>query len=76
MYVVTAIPTAENANAIRMQTGNAITIHHEPVIPSTAIVTRNAAEYTAPRNVEYPISPSAMSAVVIGVARIASYRWA
>ena len=46
--------------------------HVELVMPSSHIVNRNAAEYSAPRIVAYEISPSATSPDVIGVASAAS----
>ena len=44
IQVVTAMQTAENANAIRIAAGRARTAHHDWVRPISAMTTRKAAE--------------------------------
>ena len=44
IHVVTAMQTAEKANAIRIAAGRARTAHHEWVRPISAMTTRKAAE--------------------------------
>jgi hypothetical protein len=72
MYVVIAIPAEPKAKAINRLNGRARTTHGDAVIPSAAIVTRNAAEYSPPRMTAQPISPRATSAGDIGVASTVS----
>src|SRR5450756_2389437 len=73
MYVAEAIPTAANAQPIRVAAGTASRAHHVVTAPAKPATSRNAPEYTRPRSSAQVISPIATSRGPRGVASTESY---
>ena len=76
MNVVAHIPSAPNTRPITVAAGTARTAHQDGTRPVATVMPRNIAEYSDPRSSDQTISPTAMSRGRIGVASMASYRWA
>jgi len=57
---------------MRIAAGSASTAHHDSTRPRIAMITRNAAEYDAPRSSAQVVSPTAASGADSGVASTAS----
>jgi hypothetical protein len=72
MNVSAAIPAAEKANAISAAAGTASSAHQECTMPNAVMTTKKHVADSVLRNTDAAISPSAMSAIRIGVVTIAS----
>src|SRR4051812_23980234 len=73
MSVVPAMPSAANANPMRVAAGSAASAHQECTRPNAAMTIRKATAYNAPRMSAQQVSPTAMSPAPTGVASMASY---